>query len=101
VNDGQWFCETNEECKLIAQNDPYLILPVIGYIDKTGIDVNQRNKLEHFSFTLSILNCRCRYRTNAWRVLGFMPDLEHKSSASITCGRSGPVGKGKMACNYH
>ncbi len=48
VNDGQWFCETNEECKCIAQNDPYLVLPVIGYIDKTGTDVNQRKKLEPF-----------------------------------------------------
>jgi len=36
VNDGQWFCETNEECKGIAQNESYLILPVIGYIDKTA-----------------------------------------------------------------
>jgi len=101
VNDGHWFCETNEECKHIAGDDPYLVLPVIGYIDKTGTDVNQRNKLEPFSFTLSILNRCCRYRTNAWRVLGFMPDLEHKSSAAITRGRSGPVGKGRMARNYH
>jgi len=30
-----------------------------------------------------------------------MPDLEHKSSAAIAHGRSGPVGKGRMACNYH
>ena len=29
-----------------------------------------------------------------------MPDLEHKSSAAITRGRSGPIGKGRMACNY-
>ena len=30
-----------------------------------------------------------------------MPDLEHKSSAAIAHGRSGPSGKGRMACNYH
>ena len=30
-----------------------------------------------------------------------MPDLEHKSSAAITHGRSGPAGKGRMAHNYH
>jgi len=61
VNDGHWFCETNEDCKHIDGTDPYLVLPVIAYINKTGTDVNQRNKLEPFSFTLSILNCPCRY----------------------------------------
>jgi len=30
-----------------------------------------------------------------------MPDLEHKSSAAITHGWSGPIGKGRMARNYH
>jgi len=34
---------------------------VVGYIDKTGTDVNQRNKLEPFSFTLAILNRSCHY----------------------------------------
>jgi len=52
LNDGQWSHEINEECKHIAQNDPDLVLPVIGYIDKTGTDVNERDKLEPFSFTL-------------------------------------------------
>jgi len=101
INDAHWYHVTNEECKCICGNEPYLVLPVIGYIDKTGTDVNQRNKLEPFSFTLSILNCRFRYHSNAWRVLGFMPDLEHKFSVAITHGRSGPIGKGRMACNYH
>ena len=30
-----------------------------------------------------------------------MPDLEHKSSTAITHRRSGPIGKGRMARNYH
>jgi len=30
-----------------------------------------------------------------------MPDLEHKSSTAITCGRSGPIGKGRMSHNCH
>jgi len=50
VNDGQWFCETNDECKCIAENDPYLVLPVIGYIDNTSTDVNQKIRLNHFHF---------------------------------------------------
>jgi len=101
MHDAHWYCVTHEESKCISGNEPYFVLPVIGYIDKTGTDVNQRNKLEPFSFTFSILNQRCRYCSNVWRVLGFRPDLEHKSSAAITHGRSGPIGKGRMAHNYH
>jgi len=101
IHDAQWYQRTNDQCKHIAGKEPFLLLPVIGYIDKTGTDVNQRNKLKPFSFTLSMLNCQCHYHPNAWRVLGFMPDLEHKSSAAITCGRLGDIGKGWMACNYH
>jgi len=41
----------------IANGEPYLLLPIIVYVDKTGTDVNQRNKVEALSFTLSILNC--------------------------------------------
>jgi len=39
IND--WYHVTNEECKGICGNEPYLALPVIGYFDKTGIGVNQ------------------------------------------------------------
>jgi len=78
-----------------------MLLPVIGYIDKTGTDVNQRNKLEPFSFTLSILNQSSCFTSKAWRVLGFIPDLEHKSSAAITRGCSGLIGKGRASRNYH
>jgi len=84
IIDAEWYKKTNAPCKDLCPNEPYLILPVVGYIDKTGTDVNQRNKLEPFSFTLGILNHSCHYQLKAWRVLGFMSDLEHKSSAAIT-----------------
>jgi len=60
-----------------------------------------KDKLEPFLFTLTILNHQCRHCSNAWSVLGFMPDLEHKSSAAIVHGRSGLTGKGRMAHSYH
>jgi len=78
-----------------------MVLPVIGYIDKTGTDVNQRNKLEPFSFTLSILNRGCRFASKAWRVLGFVPDMEHKPSATMAQERNGFLGKGRPSQNYH
>jgi len=33
--------------------------------------------------------------------LGFIPNLEHKSSAAITCGCSSLIGKGRASRNYH
>jgi len=101
VHDAKWYHDTIKICDVEAEGEPYMLLPVIGYIDKTGNDVHQRNKLEPFSFTLSILNRSCRFTSKAWRVLGFIPDLEHKSSAAITCGCSGPIGKGRATRNYH
>jgi len=56
VHDGKWYQDTMKKCQVVANGEPFMVLPVIGYIDKTGTDVNQRNKLEPFSFTLSILN---------------------------------------------
>jgi len=61
IVDAEWYKKTNAQCKDLCPNEPYLILPVIGYIDKTGTDVNQRNKLAPFSFMLDILNCSCHY----------------------------------------
>jgi len=40
IVDGQWFIKTNQQCKILAPNEPYVILPVVRYIDKTGTDVN-------------------------------------------------------------
>jgi len=101
VNDGKWFQETLKQCDMAANGEAYMLLPVIGYVDKTGTDVNQRNKLEPFSFTLSILNRKCRYTSAAWRLLGFVPDMENKSSANITRSRYGDIGKGRTSRNYH
>jgi len=101
VHDAKWYQDTVIHFGTIANGEPYLLLPIIGYVDKTGTDVNQRNKVELFSFTLSILNCQCQFTSKAWQVLGFVPNLEHKSLAAITRGRSGHIGKGKTSRNYH
>jgi len=56
VHDAKWYQDTVTKCDIIANKEPYLLLPVIGYVNKTGTDINQRNKLELLSFPLSILN---------------------------------------------
>jgi len=101
VVDGAWYKRTFEECKTIAGNEEFLVLGVILYCDKTGTDVYQRAGLEPLSFTFTIFNRECRYRSHSWRVLGYVPDLELKSSAYKSKLRLGLVGKGRPCCNYH
>jgi len=66
IIDAPWYKKTNTQFKELYPNEPYLILPVAGYIDKTGTDVNQSNKLEPFSFMLGILNHSCCYQSKVW-----------------------------------
>jgi len=101
VVDGAWYKKTYAECKEIAGDEDFLVLGVILYCDKTGTDVNQRAGLEPISFTFTNFNRECRYRSEAWRVLGYVPDLEMKSTAYKTKQRLGLMGKGRSCRNYH
>jgi len=101
VVDGSWYQRTYAECKEIAGNEDFMVLGVILYCDKTGTDVYQRAGLEPMSFTFTIFNRECRYRSEAWHVLGYVPDLEIKSSAYKTKQRAGVMGKGCPCCNHH
>ncbi len=92
VTSGEWYRKTYKQCSEIAGNEKFLILGVICYCDKTGTDVNQRNPLEPFSFTFTNFNRKCRYKTNAWRLLGYILNFEAKSIASKCYGRSSYVG---------
>jgi len=102
VVDGAWYKRTFEECLDIAGDEEFLVLGVILYCDKTGTNVYQRAGLEPLSFTFSTFNRECRYLSTSWRVvLGYVPDLEMKSSAYKTKLRLGLVGKGRPCCNHH
>jgi len=101
VVDGAWYKRTYEECKAIAGDEDFMVIGVILYCDKTGTDVNQRAGLEPLSFTFTNFNRECRYRSESWRVLGYVPDLEMKSSAYKTKQRHGLMGKGRSCRNYH
>jgi len=78
IVDGAWYRNTYEECKAIAGDEPFLILGVVMYCDKTGTEVYQHAGLEPVSFTFTIFNQECRYKSEAWHVLGYIPDLDMK-----------------------
>jgi len=47
----------------------FLVLGVVMYCDKTGMDVYQCAGLEPF-FTFTIFNCESQYKSEACHVLG-------------------------------
>ncbi len=99
--DGIWYKNTVQECAQIANGERFLVLGLICYCDKTGMDVNQRNALEPFSFSFCLFNWECRYKTNAWRTHGYIPDFENMSSATHCVSRGGFTGKSQSIRNFH
>ena len=87
VHDGLWYRETIKEVQTLAAGEPFFVFPIIFYIDKTGTDVNQRNSVEPFLFSTTVLNRLARGNPRAWKVLGFVPDLDLSSSAYKTRAR--------------
>lgn len=88
ILDGSWYSDTLHRLKEY-QPDPFreeveFVLPLVMYVDKTGTSINQRYPLEPFIFTTAIIKRKHRIKPKSWRPLGFIPDLETKSSAEKT-----------------
>ena len=100
VLDGSWYQDT---VKVTAEdgseNGHDFILPIIIYVDKTGTDAYQRHSLEPVLFTLGVFNRATRNQTRAWRILGFVPDLEQTSSAVKKA--QADKNRGLSVRNYH
>jgi len=101
VVDGSWYRSSFAECQRHANGEDFLMLGVIAYCDKTGTDVNMHAGLEPFTFTFTIFNRHCWYKTEAWHLLGYMPNIDMKSSASKKQKRGTMLGKGMSTHNYH
>ena len=80
----------------INKHNNELLCPLILYVDKTNVDKFSRFALKPFSFTSSIFNYKTRCHINAWRVLGYVQDTDHKSRAQ--CKK---MQKGESLHNYH
>jgi hypothetical protein len=102
---GTWYHETYSQAKHIQDidypNEPFLVIPVILYMDKTGLDKSNRIAMEPVLLMLGILNRAARNKDNAKRLLGYLPDLELKSAAEKQVQRSTPEGLGRSCRNYH
>ena len=75
IQDGNWFQNIiqnidSHPCP-VEEND--FVFGIQGYIDKTGTDAYQRNSVEPFVFTLTILSNQLRNTSKYWRVLALLP----------------------------
>jgi hypothetical protein len=104
IVDGEWYHKTYEEVEKLQEpypDEPFMVVPGSVYLDKTGTDVYQRHAMEPVLLMLAILNRTCRNRKAGKRLLGYLPDLDLKSSAAKEKARQTTEGKGRSLRNYH
>ena len=100
VFDGKYYIDTIRLLLTRTDGSQFLI-PIMIYVDKTGTDAFQRNGLEPVVFTTPLLSRAARNNPRAWRILGFVPDLDAKSSAVKEKARGTAANIGLSCRNYH
>ena len=74
INTGSVYCNAWEErCRF--END--FLCPVITFCDKSFCDHKGKLTLEPIMFTLGCFNLSFRNRPEAWRPMGYIPNLDH------------------------
>ena len=101
---ASWYKEVWKNIRVddLYKDVPHLFVsPVLIYVDKTGVGPLQRHGMEPVAFTMAVFTRLIRNNWWAWRVLGYIPDLEQKSSAQKRSSRQTKSGAGRSARNYH
>jgi hypothetical protein len=80
VMGADWYRRTYEQ--LITDPTSEILIPLILYADRTGTDAYQRYSLEPWMFTLALLRRHIRERSTSWRHLGFIPEVDAKSTGT-------------------
>jgi len=88
---------------LITDPETQFLAPILIYMDKTAARGGSQRAYsgEPVTWTLSIFRQELRHLAKAWRVLGYMPDLELSSSAKKKVISGCTAGKGRSVRNYH
>ena len=102
ILDGRWYPETLLEMVQEGMDmEKEFFMPIVLYMDKTGVDKNQRYGLEPVLLTFAFIRRHIRRTNRANRILGFVPDLELKSSAVKAVQRNRVATNSAAAANYH
>ena len=87
VNDKYGEAHTGERYRKLFQelitSTKQLLVPIIVYLDGTAIDSKGPFEVCPVSFTISLFLEKVRRYSKAWRLLGFVPDLNRDRSSAM------------------
>ena len=101
VQDGLVYQLFQEELKEPIEQDNWLLIGMILYIDKTRNDTKGRFCLEPVILYLTILDRETCAKYTAQILLGYINDMDLSSSAYKKSTNSHPENKGQSCRNYH
>ena len=93
IHSFRWYQETYN--KYITDPRKQILMGIILYFDKTGVDRNQKYGCEPGMWTLSIFRRDVRCKHYAWFPLGYIPDIDKSSTAKSTLQSGRKKGKGR------
>jgi hypothetical protein len=99
---GDWYHRTYKS--LITDPSKEMLIGVKLYCDKTGTDsMMMRHGLEPVMLTLTIIKQSVQQKNfNAWKHIGFIPDLDQRSKAEKKYASNNEERKGRRPTrNYH
>ena len=101
ANSGQRYRDLYNQ--LITPGRNQLLVPIILYLDGTAIDSKGHIEICPVSFTTSLFTEKVRRDSGAWRVLGYVPDLNRGRSGAMNqfANSTSEEGKGRTTRNFH
>jgi hypothetical protein len=86
----------------LAQGKNQLLVPIIMYLDGTAIDSKGHIEICPVSFTTSLFTENARRDVKAWRLMGYVPDLNRgRSGAMNSFANASAEEKGRTTRNFH
>ena len=99
ANSGSRYRELYQQ---LAQGKNQLLVPIIMYLDGTVIDSKGHIDICPVSFTTSLFTEKVRRDVKAWRLLGYVPDLNRgRSGAMNSFANASADEKGRTTRNFH
>ena len=99
ANTGQRYRDLYAE--LITDATRQLLVPIIIYLDGTAIDGKGHIEVCPVSFTCSLFKETVRRSVTAWRLLGYVPDLNRLRSNAMNAHANNVFPKGRTTRNLH
>ena len=75
IIDSRWYQLTYRSHQTVLDSGSAILLPLLLYIDKTGVDQIMKNSVEPLVCTSALLSQSARQDPNNWFILGYLPSM--------------------------